>query len=149
MGYSMPGDKEIYTLDEIIAAFDPKRIGVSGAFFDVQKLDWVNQQYLINSISEKDLWERMKQWSFNDAFMQKLMPLCHTRIKTFGDFMDLAQFFFINNITYTDALLCPRPSRKSRRASSFRPSSGNSTNRRIGERQALKKRRMPWRRFLE
>ena len=41
--------------------------------------------------------------------MQKLMPLCHTRIKTFGDFMDLAQFFFINNITYTDALLCPAP----------------------------------------
>lgn len=109
MGYSMPSEKEIYSLDEIVATFDPKRIGVSGAFFDVQKLDWVNQQYLINSISEKDLWERMKQWSFNDAFMQKLMPLCHTRIKTFGDFMDLAQFFFINNITYTDALICPAP----------------------------------------
>ena len=109
MGYSMPNEKEIYTFDEIVATFDPKRIGVSGAFFDVQKLDWVNQQYLINSISEKDLWERMKQWSFNDEFMQKLMPLCHTRIKTFGDFMDLAQFFFINNITYTDALICPAP----------------------------------------
>ncbi len=109
MGYSMQGDKEIYTLDEIIQSFDPKRIGVSGAFFDVQKLDWVNQQYLINSISENALWDRIKAWSFNDAFMQKLMPLCHTRIKTFGDFMDLAQFFFINNIAYTDALLCPAP----------------------------------------
>ena len=50
MGYSMPGDKEIYPLDEIIREFDPKRIGVSGAFFDVLKLDWINQQYLINTI---------------------------------------------------------------------------------------------------
>ena len=40
--------------------------------------------------------ERIKEWSFNDQFMQKLMPLCHTRIKNFGDFMDLCHFFFIN-----------------------------------------------------
>ena len=34
MGYSMTGDREIYSLDEIIREFDPKRIGVSGAVFD-------------------------------------------------------------------------------------------------------------------
>ena len=52
MGYSMPDDREIYPLDEIIREFDPKRIGISGAFFDSLKLDWVNQQYLINTIPE-------------------------------------------------------------------------------------------------
>ncbi|MES2344317.1 MAG: glutamate--tRNA ligase [Chlamydiota bacterium] len=107
MGYSMPSDKEIYTLEEIITAFDPKRIGVSGAFFDVQKLDWVNQQYLINLIPENQLWDKIREWSFNDAFMQKLMPLVHTRIKTFAEFMELSNFLFINNLIYTDDLLCP------------------------------------------
>jgi glutamyl-tRNA synthetase len=107
MGYSMPGDKEIYPLEEIMREFDPKRIGVSGAFFDVQKLDWVNQQYLINSISQDDLWDRMKEWTYNDAFMKKLMPLCHTRIKTFGDFMELCYFFFVGHLEYTEELLCP------------------------------------------
>jgi glutamyl-tRNA synthetase len=107
MGYSMPEDREIYSLDEIIRDFDPKRIGVSGAFFDIQKLDWINQQYLIKMIPEDQLWEKIKKWSFNDDFMKKLMPLCHTRIKTFGDFMDLCQFFFINHLHYTDELLCP------------------------------------------
>ncbi|MGE5196286.1 MAG: glutamate--tRNA ligase [Anaerolineae bacterium] len=107
MGYSMPEDKEIYSLEEMIRDFDPKRIGVSGAFFDIQKLDWVNQQYLIKMIPADQLWEKMKQWSFNDAFMQKLIPLCHTRIKTFGEFMELCEFFFINHIAYTDELLCP------------------------------------------
>lgn len=100
MGYSMPDEREIYSLDEIIASFDFKRIGISGAFFDIQKLDWINQQYLIKNIPEDQLWEKLKEWSFNDTFMKKLMPLCHTRIKTFGDFMDLCQFFFVNHLTY-------------------------------------------------
>src|SRR5690606_31341544 len=31
MGYSMPGDREIYPLEDLIKEFDYKRIGVSGA----------------------------------------------------------------------------------------------------------------------
>lgn len=108
MGYSMPGDKEIYTLEEITAAFDPKRIGVSGAIFDIKKLEWLNQHYLINTIPEEKLWDRLKQWNFSDAAMQKLMPLAHTRIKTFGEFMELCDFFFINHLPYTQELLCPK-----------------------------------------
>jgi glutamyl-tRNA synthetase len=108
MGYSMTGDKEIYTLDEIIESFDIKRVGVSGAVFDVKKLDWINQQYLINSVKVEDLWSRIREWGFNDEFMAKLMPLVHTRIKTFGDFIDLCDFFFINHLKYTEALFSPR-----------------------------------------
>lgn len=108
MGYSMPGDKEIYSLEEIIREFDPKRIGISGAFFDIQKLNWVNQKRIIETISEKDLWGRLKQWQFNETFMQKLMSLVHTRIKTFGDFMQLCDFFFINELKFTSEMLCPK-----------------------------------------
>ncbi|HSX03823.1 MAG TPA: glutamate--tRNA ligase [Rhabdochlamydiaceae bacterium] len=107
MGYSMPGDKEIYKLDEIIRDFDPKRIGVSGAFFDITKLDWMNQQYIIHQIPEMELWERIRQWGFSDEFMQRLMPLCHTRIKTFGEFIELCDFLFINHIHHSQELLCP------------------------------------------
>lgn len=108
MGYSMPGDKEIYSLEEIIQGFDPKRIGVSGAVFDFKKLDWMNQQYLIKNIPVENLWDRIKAWSFNDVFMEKLMPLCHTRIKTFSEFMELCDFFFINHLPYTQELLAPK-----------------------------------------
>ncbi len=107
MGYSMPGDREVYSLEEIIKEFDPKRIGVSGAFFDVLKLDWLNQQYMINTIPENKLWERLRGWLFNDAFMQKLMPLCHTRIKTFSEFIELCDFFFVHHLHYTPEQLCP------------------------------------------
>jgi len=100
----MVGDREIYSLDEIIKEFDYKRIGVSGAVFDVQKLDWINQQYLIKNIPVDQLWNRLKEWSFNDTFMERLMPLCHSRIKTFGDFMDLFQFLFVNHLHYSETL---------------------------------------------
>jgi glutamyl-tRNA synthetase len=108
MCYSMPGDREIYTLDEIIKEFDEKRIGSSGAVFDIKKLDWLNQQYIINNIPEDKLWERLQQWQFNDAFMQKLIPLIHTRIKNFGEFIELCDFFFINNLKYTEKMFTPK-----------------------------------------
>lgn len=108
MGYSMPSDQEIYSLEEIIKAFDPKRIGVSGAVFDFKKLDWLNQQYILKNIPLEDLWDRIKAWSFNDVFMEKLMPLCHSRIKNFGEFIELCGFFFINHIPYTMELLTPK-----------------------------------------
>lgn len=108
MGYSMPDNSEIYSQEQICATFDPSRIGTSGAFFDIQKLDWLNQQYLIKLIPEDQLWFRMKGWLFNDDFMERLMPLVHTRIKTFGEFMDLCQFFFINDLHWTADLLTPK-----------------------------------------
>lgn len=100
MGYSMTEDREIYPLEEIIKEFDHTRIGVSGAVFDVQKLDWINQQYLIKNIPVEQLWPRIQQWTFNQAFMARLMPLVHSRIKTFGDFIDLCDFLFINHLRY-------------------------------------------------
>ncbi|MDX8431052.1 MAG: glutamate--tRNA ligase [Candidatus Algichlamydia australiensis] len=107
MGYSMSDDKEIYPIEEIIKCFSEKRVGVSGAIFDTRKLDWLNQQYMINTIPEDKLWDRIQQWGFSDEFMKRLMPLVHTRIKTFSEFMELCQFFFINHIPYSEELLTP------------------------------------------
>lgn len=108
MGYSMPGEKELYSLDEIITSFDPKRIGISGAFFDMQKLGWLNQKKLIESIPQDHLLSRLKSWMLGDQFLEKLMPLVHTRIKTFADFIDLCDFFFINDLKLTPEKLCPK-----------------------------------------
>lgn len=104
MGYSMPEDLEIYPLSKIIQEFDATRIGVSGAVFDIQKLDWINQQYLIKNIPVTDLWSKIKEWGFNDAFMAKLMPLIHPRIKTFAEFIELCDFLFVNQLKYTPEL---------------------------------------------
>jgi glutamyl-tRNA synthetase len=104
MGYSMSDGREVYALEDIIREFDPTRIGISPAVFSLQKLDWMNQHYLIESVPQDKLWERIKAWSFNDEFMQRLMPLCRTRMKTFGEFIELADFLFVNHLKYTPEL---------------------------------------------
>jgi glutamyl-tRNA synthetase len=104
MGYSMADSREVYSREEIIKEFDPSRIGISPAIFALQKLDWLNQHYIIQNIPQEKLWDRIKAWSFNDEFMNKIMPLCHSRMKNFGDFMQLADFLFINQLPYTHEL---------------------------------------------
>ena len=108
MGYSMPDNQEIYSLETITQTFSMDRIGLSGAVFDLRKLDWMNQQYLIHSIPTDNLWQQIQSWGFPPTFMHRLMPLIHTRMKTFGDFIDLCGFFFVNHLPYTTAILCPK-----------------------------------------
>jgi len=108
MGYSTKDENEIYSFEEFVENFDPTKIGSSGAFFDIQKLDWINQQYIINHLSEKDLLNKLKLWQFNDNFLQKLMPLCHTRLKTLTEFIELFDFMFIAHLNYKEELFLPK-----------------------------------------
>ena len=108
MGYSMPEDQEKYTIEAITKSFDMRRVGISGAVFDVKKLDWLNQQYLIQNVPTEKLWPMISEWAFPQEFMERLMPLVQTRIKTFSEFMQLCYFFFVNELEYTHALLCPK-----------------------------------------
>ena len=48
LGWAPSEDREIYTLEELAQAFDVKRIGTSGAIFDIEKLKWMNGVYLRN-----------------------------------------------------------------------------------------------------
>lgn len=46
LGWAPRGEKEIFTLDEMIKAFDISGISKSPAIFDVNKLDWINGEYI-------------------------------------------------------------------------------------------------------
>ena len=104
MGYSSKDEKEICSFKEFYENFDVKRIGTSSAFFDIQKLDWINKQYIINNLSEDSLLEKLKSWQFNDEFFKKLMPLAHSRITNFSNFIELFDFMFTSNLKYTEEM---------------------------------------------
>ena len=53
LGWAPSEEREIYSLEELCKAFDVKRIGTSGAIFDIEKLKWMNGVYLRNMDSEK------------------------------------------------------------------------------------------------
>ncbi|MDY7026521.1 MAG: glutamate--tRNA ligase, partial [Pseudomonadota bacterium] len=46
MGWSMPDEREKFTLDEMVAEFDIQRVSLGGPVFDVEKLRWLNGQWL-------------------------------------------------------------------------------------------------------
>jgi len=46
MGWSPEGEQEILSKEELIAAFTLERVAKSPAVFDIDKLNWMNQQYI-------------------------------------------------------------------------------------------------------
>ena len=48
LGWHPPNEQEIFSLSELEKKFSLKRIHKSGAVFDIEKLNWMNSQYLMN-----------------------------------------------------------------------------------------------------
>ncbi|AXK50907.1 glutamate--tRNA ligase [Spiroplasma alleghenense] len=53
LGWSPPGEVEIFSKEEFIKIFDEKRFSKSPSTFDVNKLKWINSQYM-KKISDQD-----------------------------------------------------------------------------------------------
>jgi glutamyl-tRNA synthetase len=59
LGWSPGDDREIFTREELIAAFDVSRLNASAAVFDREKLLWMNAQYLAK-LAVDDLREQLQ-----------------------------------------------------------------------------------------
>lgn len=59
LGWSPPEGQEIMSLDELIAAFKLESVSKSGAIFDIEKLKWVNGQWL-RRLGPADVWQRLQ-----------------------------------------------------------------------------------------
>ena len=61
LGWAPSDENEIYSLEELSKAFDVKRIGTSGAIFDIEKLKWMNGVYIRNK-SKEEFYELIKPY---------------------------------------------------------------------------------------
>src|SRR5690554_1704307 len=93
-------DKEIYSLDELVASFDLERVSKSGAKFDPEKNKWFNHQYLIKQ-SDKTLAKiyltilEEKDIKTDLAYVEKVVSLVKERASFVTDFWELSDFFFV------------------------------------------------------
>ena len=46
MGFSLPNDQEIFSYEEFLANFDLAKVNIGGPIFDLQKLHWLNGEYI-------------------------------------------------------------------------------------------------------
>jgi glutamyl-tRNA synthetase len=96
-----PGEEhEILTLAEAVRMFDIKSMNDVQAKFDLQKLKWLNGEHIMRRSSEELLpavKERLTAAGLaapDDGFLLKVVELYKIRIKTFNEFLPLADFFF-------------------------------------------------------
>jgi glutamyl-tRNA synthetase len=93
MGWSMPDEREKFTLDDMLAEFDIQRVSLGGPIFDVEKLRWLNGTWIRENHTPEQLAERLHEWTFNRDYLLKILPLAQKRMETLSDFAPLASFF--------------------------------------------------------
>lgn len=96
LGWSPAEDREIFSLEELVEAFDYHRINKSPAVFDMVKLKWMNGEYMkamdfdrFYSMAEPYI----KEVITKDIDLKKIAELVKTRIEIFPDIKDLIDFF--------------------------------------------------------
>ncbi len=84
MGWSMPDEREVFSVDEMIAEFDLDRVSTGGPVFDLEKLNWLNGQYIRN-LSTAEFADRIGQWALNRDRLERLVPMIQSRTERFID----------------------------------------------------------------
>ena len=93
-------------MEEFIQVFDLKDVRAVGPIFDLQKLTWMNQQYILK-LSDEELKQRL--FAFDSSLENKtkgiinqLIPLVKTRMQTLKEFISLTEHFFNPEIVSID-----------------------------------------------
>jgi glutamyl-tRNA synthetase len=101
LGWNPGGTQEIFSLDELIKEFSLERVGKSGAVFNVEKLQWLNQQYIHRATHERLIEVlrpllKEKGWDgVNDSYLGQVIDLLKERVIVIPDFITNGQFFFV------------------------------------------------------
>ncbi len=96
LGFSPSENREVYSLAELVEVFDPRRISKSPSVFDLQKLTWMNGEY-IKAMPFDKYYEQVKpllQKTINrpDGIMQKIAGWTQSRVDFIKDAPSLVDF---------------------------------------------------------
>lgn len=104
MGWSMPDEREKFSLAEMIEHFDLSRVSLGGPIFDIEKLSWLNGQWL-RELPVEQFAKRVQDWAFNTQYLMQIAPHVQQRVETFSDIAPLSSFFFSGGVQLDPALL--------------------------------------------
>ena len=96
LGWSPVGNEEIFSLEDLVKAFDYKHMSKSPAVFDYTKLKWMNGEY-IKAMDFDAFYERalpfLQQAIDKDLDFKKIAEMVKTRIEVFPDILGHVDFF--------------------------------------------------------
>lgn len=101
LGWTAPDDKEICSMEELIASFSLKQVHKSGARFDFDKAKWFNQQYLISGSNESlaaKLQPLLKKKSSllakDSSYLSQVVGLMKERVYFLSEIAEQGTYFF-------------------------------------------------------
>ena len=96
LGWSAPDNREIFSLEELVEAFDYRHMSKSPAVFDIVKLKWMNGEYL-KKMDGEAFYEMalpyIKEVVTKDYDLRKIADMVKTRIEIFPDIKEHIDFF--------------------------------------------------------
>ena len=108
-----PGDnRELISVKEAVKLFEIKNVNKTSATFDLKKLDWINNQYLKEADPERLADELIpllaakhyiNQDNFDRGYLLALVKLFQARLPRLNDFLDWADFFFLDEPAIDEA----------------------------------------------
>ena len=106
LGWNDGSDKELFTIEELIAAFDLERVHKGGAKFDYEKAKWFNQEWIKKTDNEilanllQPFFDNAKIEIHERSYLVKVIGLVKDRCHLLADFIAQSSFFFAapNNI---------------------------------------------------
>tara|TARA_B100000161_G_scaffold255024_1_gene216815 strand:- start:112 stop:759 length:648 start_codon:yes stop_codon:yes gene_type:complete len=102
MGWSMPDEREKFTLGDMLEVFDIQRISLGGPVFDVEKLEWLNGVWIREELSDDDLKSRLETMLPNHNNLDQLLPLVKPRMRLLSDYEQITEFLFTEVLDITE-----------------------------------------------
>ena len=108
LGWSPAQDQELFSLSELLEKFSFERVNNSGAVFDREKLNWMNQQYIQN-LNLEDFHQRLHPFlaettyaGEDEILLRKAIKILQPRLVTLAEIGDRLPLFFDQNPAATD-----------------------------------------------
>ena len=107
LGWNPGTEQELFTLDELVDAFDISRCSKAGAKFDYQKGIWFNHEYILKKSNEEiaDLFAPIVANNGVDASMERItevVRMMKDRVSFVKELWPLCSFFFIPPTEYDE-----------------------------------------------
>lgn len=116
LGWNPKSDQEIYNMNELADLFELKDVNKSGAVFNREKLDWLNNHYIretdIGELTKMVIPYLLKQALITEdeaqqkfEWLVRIVLLLRERAKTLADFSEESGLFFKKMVQYNVELL--------------------------------------------
>lgn len=107
LGWNPGTEQELFSLEELVEAFDISKCSKSGAKFDYQKGIWFNHEYILRKSNEEiaDLFAPIVVNNGVDESMERIrtvVSLMKDRVSFVRELWDLCSFFFLPPTEYDE-----------------------------------------------